>query len=81
MTDRVETPSSVSVILSMTKEARDHPDAVLRAAEAAGLVVEEAMPSVGVIAGSAEPSALPGLRLVPGVEAVEEEREAFAFGG
>jgi len=48
---------------------------IAREAEAAGLRIEARLEAVGVLTGSAMPDAVERLRGIPGVEAVEEERE------
>lgn len=48
---------------------------------AAGLDVEEQLEEIGVIIGAADESAVPHLLAVPGVGAVEQEREIEPWSG
>lgn len=49
-------------------------DEVARAAEAAGLRIEQRLDGIGVLTGQIDAKALGRLRAVPGVEGVEQER-------
>ncbi|WP_240686926.1 hypothetical protein [Amycolatopsis suaedae] len=48
---------------------------VVSALEAAGLRVDEVLEPIGVVTGSVGSGGLDGLRAVPGVSHVEEQRE------
>jgi hypothetical protein len=61
--------------LSVADGHLDRMPEIAREAEAAGLRIESRLEAVGVLTGSAAPDAVERLRGIPGVEAVEEERE------
>ena len=70
-----EAGERVSVVVSVDD---DHLDSVAEVAErlrGAGMQVEEAMDSIGMVTGSVAPSRVPALAAVEGVGEVEPERQ------
>jgi hypothetical protein len=63
-----------NVNVSVADDCLDRFPAVVRAAEKAGLKVEQALEIVGIVSGSIESAKLEDLARVPGVAAVERSR-------
>ncbi|MBJ7332792.1 MAG: hypothetical protein JHC95_23050 [Solirubrobacteraceae bacterium] len=55
--------------------AEDAAASVVAGLQDAGLAVKDTLASAGVVTGSAPPAAVPALREVPGVQAVEASRD------
>lgn len=67
--------SKVSVSVSVSDDHVDHFPEVVEGVRAAGLEVAQELDLIGVVSGSIEEERMDDLRSVPGVAAVEPDRE------
>ena len=76
-----ETPvTRIKVAIAVAEEARDRIYEVAAVCRALGFGHTSTLSDVGVLMGSVEPADLPTLRAIPGVAAIETERN-FALDG
>jgi hypothetical protein len=66
--------AEVAVIVSVEESRLKDFSKIVKAMRGAGLKVDEELATLGVVAGSVEPDALPGLQRVDGVAQVERGR-------
>jgi hypothetical protein len=71
--------SRSNVMITVDDAHRDKFAAVVKACVAAGLTVEEKMPTLAALTGTIDEANLAALRKVPGVGAVEKSREVRAI--
>jgi hypothetical protein len=65
----------VKVAVALADDMLDRLDEIARACQAVGFELDTELRGVGVLTGFVDADDLPRLRLVPGVTAVEPERE------
>jgi hypothetical protein len=65
----------VRVAVAVGEKDRDRIDEIARACGSIGFELDTTLRTIGVLTGSVESEDLPKLRQVPGVTAVEPERE------